>query len=286
VANKVAVVTDSVACLTRELVKKYDIWIVPINFYAGGRLYKDWVDVTPSEAYELFLQDPESFKTSPASPNDYFEVYRELSNQTKSILCVTLSSKLSTGYDVARVAKERAKTELPQTTIEVLDSQSVTASEGFVALAAARAAREGKDLAEVTKIAEEVRNKVTFLIVLDTIRHVYRTGRIPKVAARAGSMLNIRPILTISSGAVKFAGAVRNKERGIDRIIQMMRKKVGQYPVHVAVMHAFVPDEAERLKQRIASEFSCVELWNTEFTALMGYATGTGTLGFAFYPES
>ena len=98
-------------------------------------------------------------------------------------------------------------------------------------------------------------------------------------------MLNIKPILTSSSGLVCFAGAVRNKEHGIDRILKMMRDKVGQSSVHVAVMHAYAPDEAERLKERISSEFNCAELWLTEFSPVMGYACGTGTLGFAYYQE-
>jgi fatty acid-binding protein DegV len=65
----------------------------------------------------------------------------------------------------------------------------------------------------------------------------------------------------------------------------MMTEKVGQNPVHVAVMHAYALDEAEKLKERIASEFNCVELWLTEFSPLMGYACGTGTVGIAFYSE-
>jgi DegV family protein with EDD domain len=186
---------------------------------------------------------------------------------------------------MACVAKEQAKTELPQVSIEVLDSLSVTASEGFVVLAGARAAAEGENMTEVIKAAEEVRSKVTFLILVDTIRYVYRTGRIPKVAAQVGSMLNIRPILTISSGLVRFSSAVRSRERGINRILQMMKNKVGQKPVHVAVMHAYALDEAEKLKEKVASEFNCAELWLTEFSPVMGYATGTGTLGFAFYCE-
>jgi len=266
-------------------VEQYGIRIVPINFYFGGKVYKDWVDITPTEAYELFLKDPEAFKTSPASPADYFEAYREASNQTKNIFCITLSSKLSTGYDMACVAKEQAKVELPQTSIEVLDSQTVTAAEGFVALAAARAAEEGKSLAEVVKAAEEMRERVTFLALLDTIRYIYRTGRIPKVAAQAGSMLNIRPILTSSSGLVRFVGAVRSRERGIERLLNIMRDRAGESPVHVAVMHAYAPDEALGLKERVSSEFNCAELWITEFSPVMGYATGTGTLGLAFYKE-
>jgi len=250
-----------------------------------GKVYRDTVDMTPSQAYELFMQDPESFKTSPSSPGHYLEAYREASKRAKNILCITLSSKLSTGYDMARVAKEQAETQLPQTSIEVLDSQNVTAAEGFIALAAARAAAEGKSFTEVIGVAEEVRDKVTFIVFLDTIRHVYRTGRIPKVASQIGSMLNIRPILTSSSGLVRFKGVVRNREHGTNRILQVMRGKVGQSPVHVAVMHAYAPDEAERLRERIASEFNCAELWVTEFSLVMGYATGTGTLGFAFYKE-
>jgi len=282
--QQVAVVTDSISCLTKELVEQYDIKIIPLNFYAEGKLYKDWVDITPSEAYELFLKDPESFKTSAASPEDCLEAYRKASQQAKSIVCITVSTKLSTVYNVAQIAKEQIKAELPQTSIEVLDSQTATAAQGFVALAAARAAAAGKGLAEAVEAAEEMKKKVSTVILLDTMRHVYRSGRIPKVAARAASMLNIRPILTVS-GTVHFVGAVRNREHGISRILEIMRNKVGQSAVHVAVMHAYALDRAEKLKEQVASEFNCAELWLTEFSPLMGYATGTGTLGFAFYSD-
>jgi len=282
--QRVAIVTDSVACLTRELVEQYGIEIIPINFYAGGKIYKDWIDITPSEAYELFLKDPDSFKTSAASPEECLQSYRNASQRAKSILCVTISIQLSTMYNAAQEAKELAMTELPQTSIEVLDSQTATPAEGFVALAAARAAAEGKDLAEVVSAAEGMKDRVSAIVFLDTIRHVYRSGRIPKVASQIGSVLNIKPILTVS-GKVHFTAAVRNRKYGIERILRMMRGKVGQNPVHVAVMHAYAPDEAERLQERIASEFDCAELWITEFSPVMGYACGTGTLGIAFYTE-
>jgi DegV family protein with EDD domain len=241
--------------------------------------------MTPSQAYEMFIQDPERFNTSPSSPAHYLEVYHEASDRARNLLCITLSSKLSTAYDMACVAREQAKIELPQTLITVMDSATVTAAEGCVALAAARAAAEGKNLDEVVEVAEEVRNKVTFIILLETIRYVYRTGRVPKVAAQVGSALNIRPILTSSSGLVRFKGVVRNWEKGVDRICELMREKVGQSPVHVAVMHAYAESEAERLKAKISSMFDCIEIWVTEFSPVMGYATGTGTLGFAFYAE-
>jgi DegV family protein with EDD domain len=284
-ADKVAIVADSMACLTKEQVEQYGITIAPIPLSFQGKIYRDWVDITPSEAYELFLKDPASFKTAGAVPSIFIEAYRQASKRAQNIFCTTLSSKLSGACEAAQKAIEEVRKELPQLSIEVLDSKTVTASEGLIALAAARAAETGKNLAEVVEVAEEIRDKVTFLALLDTIRHVYRTGRIPKIAALAGSMLNIKPILTSSAGVIRFIGATRSRERGIDKMLKIMKDKVGQNPVHVAVMHAYVPDEAEKLKERVASEFNCSELWVTELSPVMGYATGTGTLGLAFYLE-
>jgi len=283
--QKVAIVTDSVACLPRELVEQHGIKIVPANFYFGDTIYRDWVDITPSEAYELFLKDPTAFKTSGVNPADCLEAYRQASNHSSGILCVTISSKLSVVYDAALEAEELARAELPQASIEVVDSRTATAAEGFIALAAARVAEAGKSLAEVVKVAKEVRDKVFVVALLDTIRYVYRSGRIPEIAAKAGSMLNIKPVLTISAGAVRFRGAVRNREHGIKRVLKIAKDKVGEKPVHMAVMHAYAPDDAEQLKERVSAEFNCAELWITEFSPVMGYACGTGTLGIAFYPE-
>jgi DegV family protein with EDD domain len=284
--QKVTVVTDSLACLTRELAKKYGIKVVPLNIHFDGKIYKDWVDITPKQAYELFLKAPEAWGSSAPSPGDFLKAFREAGKRIKNILCITASARVSATIDAAKLARKQVKAELPRISIEVFDSQMATAAEGLVALAAARAAKAGKSLSEVAKVAEEVRGKVTFLAFLDTIKHVYRSGRIPKIAAQVGSLLNIRPLLTMSSGVVRFMGASRSREGGIERMLKVMRDRVGQKPVHVAVMHAYALEEAQKLKERVASAFNCVEIWISEFSPLMGYATGTGTLGLAFYAEN
>jgi DegV family protein with EDD domain len=283
--RKVAVITDSVACLNRELAEKYEIGIIPINFYAGGKVYRDWVDITPSEAYKLFLQDPDSFNTSAASPAVCLQAFKTAGQTAPNVLCITLSTRLSTLYNAANDAVEMARAELPGITIEVMDSFSATPSEGMVALAAARAAEEGKDLPEVIRAAEKVRDKVGAIVLLDTIRHVYRSGRIPKLASLVGSALNIRPILTVA-GEVHFSGMVRSRNQGIERMLRMMRDRLGGRPSHIAVTHAYAPDEAEKLMKRVSAEFNCIEkVWLSEFSPVMGYACGTGTVGTAFYTE-
>jgi len=274
-----------VACLNRELAEKYEIGIIPINFYAGGKIYRDWVDITPTEAYKLFLEDPDSFNSSAASPAECLEAFKKAGLTAPKVLCITLSVKLSTLYNAALDAVELARQELPGITIEVMDSLQATPSEGMIALAAARAVAEGKDLPDVIRAAEKVRDSVKSIILLDTIRHVYRSGRIPKLASMVGSALNIRPILTVS-GAVHFIGMVHSRKQGIERILMMMKDRVGDRPVRVAVTHAYALEEAEKLKARIAAEFNCVEIWLSEFSPVMGYACGTGTVGIAFYTDN
>ena len=284
-ANKVAVVTDSIACLDSNKAIQNGISVVPAVFSSQGKVYRDWVDLTPTEAYEIFLKDPDSFNTSPPSVSDYLSVFQKLAQEGKDIFCVTITSRLSAMYDVARTAAGQVMEEFPSVSIEVFDSETTTAAEGFVALEAARSAGQNKTLDEVAHAARGIKNKVNFFILLDTIRHVYRSGRIPKIASTIGSKINVKPILTMSSGVMKFAGVARNKERGLERLLELFENKVAENPVHVAVMHAYAPDDARRLEGMISTRFNCVELWTTEFSPVMGYVCGTGTVGFAFYRD-
>ncbi|MFH1662956.1 MAG: DegV family protein [Chloroflexota bacterium] len=281
--DKVTIVTDSVACIPSEYVKLYGIRIVPIKILFEDKVYRDGVDLASSEAYQLLARAPDSFTTSPSSPSDYADIFHELATKGQDIFCLAISSKLSTTFNVACLAAKQVRQELLHCNIEVMDSRSATASQGFIALAAAQAASKGKGLNEVVKAAGIVRERVQFLLALETIRHAYRTGRIPKIATQVGSLLGVKPLLTISNGVVHLTGIVRTKQSGVKRLLATMRRRVGKQPVHVAVMHTAIPEEAEELKQLISTEFNCVELLLTEVSPIIGYAIGPGALGVAFY---
>jgi DegV family protein with EDD domain len=283
--RKVAVIADSIGCIPRDMIETYGIEVVAPNIYWNGSVYHDWLDITPSQAYQLLQKDPDAFTTAAPSPGDLADVYRKVSRTAESLLCITLSSKVSTLHDAAVAAKELVKEELPCTAIEVMDSWICTGAEGFVVMAAARAASEGKDLAEAIDAAKWVRDRVDLLFVLDTVRHAYRTGRIPRFASQVGSLLDVKPVLGWRDGAARFKGMTRSKDKGIDQIVGLMRNRVGGKRVHVAVHHTDAAEEGEKLKERIQKEFDCVELWLTEFSPIMGYAAGRGALGLAFYVE-
>ncbi len=283
--RRVAIVADSISCIPRDMIEAYGIEVVAPNIYRNGSIYRDWLDITASQAYQLLQKDPDAFTTAAPSPGDLAEIYRKVSQTAESLLCITLSSKVSTLYDAAVAAKELVKDELSSTAIEVLDSRTCTGAEGFVVMGAARAASEGKDLAESIGAAKSVRDRVDLLFVLDTVRYACRTGRVPKFASQVGSLLDVKPVLGWRDGAARFKGMTRSKDKGIDQIVGLMHNRVGGKRVHVAVHHTDSEEEGEKLKERVGKEFDCVELWLTEFSPIMGYATGRGALGLAFYAE-
>ncbi|OGN89075.1 MAG: hypothetical protein A2Z74_03240 [Chloroflexi bacterium RBG_13_46_9] len=230
----------------------------------------------------MFLKNPDAFATSAPAPGEFLAAYKQAAARAESVLCIDVSVKISSTYNVALMAKEYAVKEIPGVKIEVMDSLTAAASEGMIALAAARAADAGADLEQVIKVAQEVRDRVKIYVLLDTMKHVYRSGRVPKLAAQAGTVLNIRPLFSVGV-KVHPVGIVRSRERGIELMFEKMRARIGTSPINAAVMHAYTLDAAIELKDRVAKEFNCHDLWLTEFSPVMGYACGTGTLGVAFY---
>ena len=283
--KRVAIVTDSTACVPREFVEKYDIRVVPINVIFEDRVYRDGVDITPDEVYSLLRGAKRLPTTSSPPPGVYLETYREASKEAEGILCISVSSGLSSIFESSWQARELAKEELPGVAIEVIDCRTAAGGQAFVVMEAARVAASGQSLAEVTEVAKKMMAKVNVIVILDTLYYLAKGGRIPKAAAWAGSLLEIKPIIEVKGEASLLARA-RTKPRGVERLLKIMRERAGTgHPLHVIVMHANAAHEAEKLKERVESEFDCAELFTAEFTPVMGVHTGPGLLGLAFYTE-
>jgi DegV family protein with EDD domain len=157
--------------------------------------------------------------------------------------------------------------------------------QGFVVLEAARAAATGATLDKVVSHAEEVASKVDLFFTLDTFEYLYRGGRIGGAATLMGTVLKIKPVLCLNDGQVEVFAKPRTRRRAIRLVLREMAERIGLHPIHVAVIHADVPEEAEDLLQRVAERFNCVELYIAEFTPVMGIHTGPGVLGVVYYAE-
>ncbi len=283
--KKVAIVTDTTACVPQEQVSRYEIEVVPVQFIFEEKAYRDGIDITPTEFYSL-LRKVKNLPTTSSSPSPYLEAYRAASHKAQSILCLTEPSKFSAMFDSARVAMETAKNTLHDVAIEVLECTTAAAGQGLVALAAARAAALDKPLAEVKEITRNVMSRVNLFATLDTLQYLVRSGRVPQAAALVNSILSIKPIFTLNHSDAHTVALPRTMKSALNHMLKLMEAAVikGQ-PLHVAVMHADAIGEAITLKDRISSQFQCREIYITEFTPVMGVHTGPGLVGVAFYGD-
>ena len=246
----IAVMTDSVSCIPHDLARQYQIRVVPAaNILVNGEAYIDGETISATEAYQLIQKDPDRFVTSAIQPDYLLRTYQELSRDTDRILFITLASSLSAVYRTAGLAAEMLKEKSPNVEVRILDSRACASTQGLVVLAAAKAAAQGKGLKEVANIAEDVREKAGGIMMLDTLRYVYRTGRMSKTASRIVSLFNIKPINKITdSGTLEMIDRSRKTSDGIERLIKAVGKESGSDSLHFMITHAAAEENAEYLR--------------------------------------
>jgi len=280
---RVKIVADSSVCLPAELIDKYDIELVPQTIIFGSNVYRDGVDLFPQEFYTLLEQAKDLPTTSAPSPQEFTDAFLKVAEEASSIVCILGSSGLSQmGWQSAQVAKEG----FSQKQIEIVDSRTSVGSYGFVVLAAARAAADGKPLPEVVKAAEDIKRRVTLIGTLNTLKYLAKGGRMGKAAFWMGSLLDIKPIIEVptSTGVVEPLERVRTRQKALRRLLEIMGERVGkEQPVHVSIDHGNVPDEANRLKTQVSSRFHCAEIYINDWAPVAGVHCGPGTIGLSFY---
>lgn len=284
--DPVAVVTDSAAAIPRSLSERAGLFVTPMEITIAGRTYDDGPDGVGDDFYDLLRDHSEIPKTSAPRPARWLERVNAAKEQADSVFVVTLAANMSASYDSARVAAEMAREEDPDLLITVYDSRTAAGSEALIALAAARTAASGGSHDDVEATAHKVGDRVRLLAYLDTLEYVWRSGRVPRVAVWATSLLKMKPVMEMTRGKVQSLARPRSRAKAMDRIMTEMAKTAGALPIHVAVMHADAADEAQLLYDQIERDFNCTELFITQFAPFMGAHTGPGLVGASFWAES
>ena len=285
--RKVAIVTDSTCCLPGELVERYGIRLVPLLIVHKGKSYRDGIDISAPEVYEIMRRRKDLPTTSTPSVGDFLDAYSQASRTAESVLCITLTSLQSKIFDVAVMAKGAAGETMPNTPIEVMDSRAAAGALGFIVLEAARVASRGADLTLAKNAAQDMMSRVNFLAMVDTLFYLARTGRIARAAAWAGSLLDVKPILEHSPaiGETMPVARPRTKRKAIQHMLKIMADRAGTSRVRAMVHHADELVEAEKLAEEIRSRFDCAELHLTDMTPTIGVHAGPGLLGITFCSE-
>jgi len=270
----VKIVTDSTCDFTPLMAQELGLTIVPLQVVFGEVSYREGIDITAEEFYEMLVKSRQLPTTSAPSVGDFQETYERLLEETDSILSIHLSGKLSATVRIAQAAADAIN---KPGRIAVLDSQSISVGVGFAIIEAERAIRAGAGLQEAKAAAESVPPRLYIQFMVDTLEYMRRGGRIGRARAYLGTMLRIKPILSVREGEVFPVERVRTRVQGVERIIQSAVRH--QNVRMAAVAHSTTPDEAELIRGRLAMAFPHAEVFTIRFGPVIGTHGGPGTIG-------
>jgi len=268
----VRIVTDSTVDISLEQAAQIGVSIVPVYVRFGDEVLRDLHDIKNEEFYRRLETGGVHPTSSQPAPGDFAKVYTELSRDTDEILSIHLTSKLSGTYNAALQGREIAAS---QARIEIMDTLTTSMAMGMAVIAAAKLAAAGESLEAIARDVRDMIAATRLFGVFDTIKHLERGGRVGKAVLRLGSLLNIKPILEMKDGVLAPIGAVRVRERGLDKLKQFLARAVN--PVELAVVYNTFAEEAAAFRDYVADATGCpVHL--AHLGPALGVHSGPGTL--------
>lgn len=275
--ERIAIVTDSSAGIPPELVRKLDLEIVPIGVQINQQFYREGVDLVREHFYAQ-LDSARSISTSQPSPGDFLEVYRRAAQKAKEIISIHVTSKGSGTVSVANLAKNQL--DFPVT---VVDSKTAGMAQGFMALAAAQGAKQGRSRDEILEIIDRVRRQSAVFVAVPTLKYLEKSGRISSAKRMIASVLSIKPILGVKDGLVDVVEKARSYPRALQRLITLVEESFPLERPQLAIMHSGAYQEALELKANVEERLDCAKVFLAEMGASLAVHGGQGMLGIAAY---
>jgi DegV family protein with EDD domain len=272
----IKIVTDSSSDLATAVAQELRIGVVPLYVRFGEEVFREQVDMDSEEFYQRLIKGQQHPVTIQPSPQDFVAAYRKLAPDTEGIVSVHLSSKLSGTYNSAIQGKEMSGVNTP---IEVIDSRSVSAGLGLVSIMAAEIAASGASLSQVVEQVKAAIPKVHLIGLVDTLKYLLLGGRIGKARALVGSLLNVKPLLTLEDGETVPVGQARTRAKGIERLHTFVTG-AGKI-ADAALAYSTTPEEASLIATKIKDETG-VPVRLSRLGTTLGVHLGPGSLILAY----
>ncbi len=275
----VKIVTDSTADLPTDVVKALGITVVPLTVRFGQESFLDGVELSSEAFFQRLAASKALPTTSQPSPGVFLETYRKLLDAGHQVVSVHISEKLSGTLNSARQAKDQ----LPGSAIETLDSQQATLGLGLVVMAAAKAVQQGASLVEAVAVAREAVGQVQVFGILETLEYLQKGGRIGKVRALVGSLLKVRPMITVREGVPHSLGLARSRNQAMQYLLTVARERA---PLkQAAVVYSTTPQEAEQLADQVQQYVQNGKVLMARFGPVLGTYVGPGAWGLVVQSE-
>lgn len=277
----IKLVADSTCDLPAELLKKYNISIVPVSIHFGTKAFLENVTIGPDTFYNKVLQDGIFPKTSQPSVGEFVAMYRKLAANATEIISAHVGSKLSGTYQSACLAAEQVAEDIK---VHVIDSAAGSAGLGWMMIEAQTLIQKGKSATEIRQYLEAKRSDIAIYFALDNLKFAQLSGRVGKLAVFLSSILNIKPIISLNDGVLAANDRARSVQNSLRKIIDLTAEKIGDKPVNVGIMHALNPKRAQLLLDMARNRLNVHEYFASDLSISVAVHLGPGTVGLVAYP--
>jgi DegV family protein with EDD domain len=269
----VKIVTDSSADIPPDLLKELGITVVSLYVRFGEEVFKVGVDINNEDFYTRLVDGNTFPNTIQPSPMDFKQAYDEVARDADGIVSIHLSEKFSGTYQSAKQAAEMMADKCPVT---VINSESMTIGLGMICITAARAAKNGATLEETVKVVKNAIPEIHFLALFDSLKYLAKGGRIGKAQGFLGTMLNIKPLLSMKDGEVVPVSKVRSVSKGLDQLYSFMANALKDKAnvKELAIMYNTTLNEAKALAERIAPLYPIEKIIMGQIGPILGAHAG------------
>lgn len=280
----VKVITDSTSYISEKLKNEYDIKVVSLNITLDGVSYKE-VDIDNGEFYEKMEQSGEIPTSSQPSLEDMIKAFEDALKEGNDIVAIFLSSDMSGTFSSAHLVKDMVLEKYPDRKIEIIDSRTNCMQMGYEVLEAAKEASLGKSLEEVKNAVLYVRDNSRFLFTPDNLKYLKKGGRIGGASALLGSILQIRPILTVENGVTTVFEKVRTKKKAVNAIVEKVLKDAEDKGIRGLTVHHINCEEEGKALAKVLSEKLNIKVEIEKIGPVIGLHVGPGSIGAAYYTK-
>ncbi|UPA29716.1 DegV family protein [Terrisporobacter glycolicus] len=274
------IICDSLADVPKNLVKLYDIEVIPLTIIINETEYKDGQNLTNEEFYKLIKEYDQIPKTSQATYIQFKEIFKKYLDQGKKILYISGSSKVTGTYQSAMITKNDLQGE-----IHIFDSLNLSYGCGAQVVTACEMNEQGKSIEDIVKKLEEIRDNILVLFAVDNLDYLKKGGRLSASKAAIGSMLSIKPILQMQDGLIVNIDQARGHKKVISKLISITKEhfKNNIEDKRIGIAHGDNEVEFEKLKEAINSELKFTKITETKIGPSIGSHTGAGTIGLCMW---
>lgn len=277
--GKIKVVTDSTAYLSKDQLEKLDITVVPLSIHLQGETFKE-TDLPEETFYERLRASREFPTTSQPSVGEFLAAYRSAAEDAETIISIHLSKEISGTFRSAQAASEQVDVE-----IVTVDSRSTSGGLAYLVLEAARLAAAGAEKDVILQTVQFLRDNMNILFMVDTLEYLKRGGRIGGAQALLGTLLKIKPILTID-GTVDLYEKVRTRQKAINTLVEKVRSFADSCTIkeklRVMAVGVDAREERDRLAAKLEEVCPGILVDKGSVGPVIGSHVGPGTLGVVF----